>query len=61
MALQIMTAICYFVLASVDFKKLEHPYEMGFILVVHLSTFLIKASFDLAWVATPETFPKKHR
>ena len=59
--LQILTAICYFVLASVDFKKFRYPFEMGFVLVLHLSTFLIKASFALAWVITPELFPKTNR
>lgn len=61
MVLQMMTAICYFVLASVDFEQFEHPYGTGFILLVHLSTFLITASFGLIWVITPETFPQQHR
>ena len=34
---------------------------IGVTFVVHMSTFLITASFGLVWVITPETFPKKYR
>jgi hypothetical protein len=34
---------------------------IGVTFVVHMSTFLITASFGMVWVITPETFPKKYR
>lgn len=61
MVLQAFTAICYFVLASVNFEDFSAPYSIGYLLSVHLSTFLITATFGLIWVATPETFAQNHR
>ena len=62
MVLQFFTAICYFLLSSVDFDpKDSSNCGIGITFVVHMSTFLITASFGLVWVITPETFPKKYR
>ena len=62
MVLQFFTAICYFLLSSVDFDpKDSSHFGIGVTFVVHMSTFLITASFGLVWVITPETFPKKYR
>ena len=57
MILQIFTSICYFLLSSVKFCE----FELGKTFVVHMTTFLITASFGIVWVITPETFPKKYR
>ena len=62
MVLQFFTAICYFLLSSVDFDPKDSSHlGIGVTFVVHMSTFLITASFGLVWVITPETFPKKYR
>ena len=62
MVLQFFTAICYFLLSAVDFDTKDSSNSgICVTFVVHMSTFLITASFGLVWVITPETFPKKYR
>ena len=61
MILQILTFICYFVLSFAPFGNEENFYGIGQTFVVHLSTFLITASFALIWAITPETFPQRYR
>ena len=62
MMLQFFTSICYFVLSFYQFDPTDSPdFGLGVNFVVHMSTFLITASFGLVWVITPETFPKKYR
>ena len=60
MVLQVCTAICYFILSSVEFGQIHH-LGFGMEYLVHVSGFFITASFSLLWSIVPETFPKKYR
>ena len=58
MVLQVGTAICYFILSSVELYG-KHPFGMYYL--IHVSNFFITSSFSLLWVIVPEIFPKKYR
>ena len=60
MILQIFTAICYFILPSVEFDP-NQPFGLGMMFVIHVSRFFNMTSFALVWTIAPETFPKKYR
>ena len=61
MVLQFCTAICYFILSSVEFGGHSNYLGSGMEYLVHVSSFFITASFSLMWSIVPETFPKKYR
>ena len=66
--LQVVMAACYLIMVSMDpktidklmYNSLSSPVN-GWIFLAHLTSFWGTASFELIWVITPETFPKKYR
>ena len=61
MTLQVFTAVCYFILASVEFSQTHLLGLDSMEYLIHVSNFFITASFSLLWVMVPESFPKKYR
>ena len=66
--LQIVMAVCYLIMVSMDpqtidklnYNSLSTPIN-GLVFLAHLTSMWGTASFELIWVITPETFPKKYR
>ena len=66
--LQIVMAACYLIMVSMNpqtidklkYDSLSSPIN-GLVFLAHLTSLWGTASFELIWVITPETFPKKYR
>ena len=66
--IQVMLAVTYFILLAYepdnidtsDSNSIYAPKNI-ILLLTHLTTFLVSASFELIWILTPETFPTKFR